>query len=135
MAYTFDETIVSDLHKDAFGFRPREFFWEEWNAASDAQRQEIWDDLLLALDRAVEFERQQQEAAIVDFRAEVARMIELGAKDEHQAKKWIIQSLGADEMDLLYGGSWVCYELGLPYSMRQMFEQACREILQEINNG
>ncbi len=135
MAYTFDETIVSDLHKDAFGFRPREFFWEEWNAASDAQRQEIWDDLLLALERAVEFERKQQEAAIADFRTQVADMMALGARDEHQAKKWIIQSLGADEYDLLYGGSWVCYELGLPYSMRQMFEQACREILQEINNG
>ncbi len=135
MAYTFDETIVSDLHKDAFGFRPREFFWEEWNAASDAQRQEIWDDLLLALERAVEFERKQQEAAIADFRTQVADMMALGARDEHQARKWIIQSLNPSENDLLYGGSWVCYELGLPYSMRQMFEQACREILQEINNG
>jgi hypothetical protein len=134
MTYTFDERIVSDLHKDAFGFRPREYFWEEWNGATDAGKQEIWDDLQDALDRAIEYENLMHDAAIADFRVSVQQNLDLGASDEHQARKWIVQSLNPTENDLLYGGSWVCFELGLPYSMRQMFDQICRELRQEMNN-
>lgn len=134
MTYTFDERIVSDLHKDAFGFRPREYFWEEWNGATDAGKQEIWDDLQDALDRAIEYENLMHDAAIADFRVSVQQNLDLGARDEHQARKWIVQSLNPTENDLLYGGSWVCFELGLPYSMRQMFDQICRELRQEMNN-
>lgn len=133
-AYTFDESIVSDLHKDAFGFRPRDYFWEEWNNSSDSSKQVIWDDLLDALQRANEWARRQETAAIADFNTMVQQNIDLGARDEYQARKWIVQSLKPTENDLLYGGSWVCFELGLPYSMRQMFDQICRELLQEMNN-
>jgi len=132
--YTFDESIVSDLHKDAFGFRPREYFWEEWNNSSDASKQEIWDDLLDSLQRANEWARLQETAAIAAFNTMVQQNIDLGARDEYQARKWITQSLKPTENDLLYGGSWVCFELDLPYSMRQMFDQICRELLQEMNN-
>lgn len=40
---------VSDLHKDAFGFRPDETFWAEWNKASSEERLYIWDQILTAL--------------------------------------------------------------------------------------
>ena len=132
--YTFDENTVSDLHKDAFGFRPREYFWEEWNGASDASKQEIWDDLLDSLRRTVEYERLQEAAAVADFRTSVQQNLDLGAHDEYQARKWIVQSLKPTENDLLYGGEWVCFELGLPYSMKKMFNQICRELHQEMNN-
>jgi len=58
--YTFDETIVSDLHKDAYGFRPREYFWSEWKEATNDRKQAIWDDLLDTADREAEREREMQ---------------------------------------------------------------------------
>jgi len=58
--YTFDETIVSDLHKDAYGFRPREYFWSEWDSSNDDNKQRIWDDLLDTADREAEQEREMQ---------------------------------------------------------------------------
>ena len=58
--YTFDETIVSDLHKDAYGFRPREYFWSEWEEATNDRKQAIWDDLLDTADREAEREREMQ---------------------------------------------------------------------------
>lgn len=134
MTYTFDERTVSDLHKDAFGFRPREYFWAEWNNSSDAAKQVIWDDLLAALERTMDWERQQEERAVEAYRQRVRDLLGLGASDEYQARKWLVQSLEPTESDLLYGGSWVCFELGLPYAMRTLFEQVCRELRQACNN-
>ncbi len=132
--YTFDERIVSDLHKDARGSRPSQGWWEMWREVSDDSKQKIWDNLCEELNEEIARQEAAEAAAIANYRAQVNKMIELGARDEHQAKKWIIQGMGADEHDLTYGGSWVCYELGLPYSMRLLFEKACREMHQEMNN-
>ena len=134
MTYTFDSTIVSDLHKDARGFRPSVGWMEFWAEQDDAGKQVTWNILMDELQETMDEDRRREEAAIASFRKQVAEMMALGAKDEHQAKKWIIQGLGADEHDLTYGGSWVCYELGLPYAMRQLFEKACREMVQELHN-
>lgn len=43
MNYTFDERSVSDLHKDAYGFRPGESFWTEWQASDMDGKQALWD--------------------------------------------------------------------------------------------
>jgi hypothetical protein len=50
--YTFDANIVSDLHKDAYGFRPRSDFWSEWNGVGNEGKQQIWDELIDALESA-----------------------------------------------------------------------------------
>lgn len=134
MTYTFDERTVSDLHKDAFGFRPREYFWAEWNNSTADQKQVIWDDLRDALQREMDWERQQEERAVEAYRQRVQDLLGLGASDEYQARKWLVQSLGPDASDLLYGGSWVCFELGLPYSMKALFDQICRELRQAYDN-
>ena len=46
MKYTFDELSVSDLHKDAYGFRPSESFWREWQASDNDGKQELWDSMI-----------------------------------------------------------------------------------------
>ena len=132
MTYTFDESIVSDLHKDARGSRPGQGWWEMWREVSDASKQKIWDNLCAELREEMDRQHEQEAAAVAAYQAQVAEMIKLGAADELQATKWIIQGLGADEHDLTYGGSWVCYELGLPYNMTAKFEQACREMLNDV---
>ncbi len=65
--YTFDENIVSDLHKDAYGTRPGEYFWADWDACNNDGKQRIWDNLLDEVDRAVENEREAQAEAICDL--------------------------------------------------------------------
>lgn len=65
--YTFDENIVSDLHKDAYGSRPGERFWVEWDLTDNDGKQRIWDSLLDDLDRALENEREAQAEAICDL--------------------------------------------------------------------
>jgi hypothetical protein len=58
--YTFDENIVSDLYKEAYGLRPREYFWSEWEEATNDRKQAIWDDLIDTADREAEREREMQ---------------------------------------------------------------------------
>ena len=69
--YTFDENIVSDLHKDAHGIRPGEYFWSHWDAQDNDGKQRIWDNLLDDLDRAVENEREMQIEAIHDLEDQI----------------------------------------------------------------
>ena len=133
--FTFDEQTVSDLHKDARGWRPREYFWETWEAASNEEKQQIWDSLCEELEWEMERERKAEERAVAEFEEQIARNLSYGAADRQQAIRWIVESLDPSENDMRYGGSWVCWELGLPYSMEKEFEAACREVLETLEEN
>lgn len=132
MSYTFDENIVSDLHKDAYGFRPSSYFWDNWKNSTDDQKQVIWDDLLRELDAEMERERNAQLQAVAAFETMVQRNLEHGAQSREDAIRWVVQGLGLDEMDLRYGGSRVCYELGLPFAMESLFDDICEELRDKL---
>jgi hypothetical protein len=51
--YTFNEIEVSDLHKDAYGFRPSESFWTEWQLANNDEKQFIWDEMIAAFENDI----------------------------------------------------------------------------------
>lgn len=134
MAYTYDERLVSDLHKDARGYRPRELFWEEWNNSSDFDRQAIWDGLLKESRAEMERERAAEAAALVAFQKRIADTIALGARDEVTALKWIFEAEEFDEFDLRYGSDYVAYHFGLSYSDVRQFpiQQTINEMLAEV---
>lgn len=52
--YDFDENVISDLHKDAYGFRPDQSFWGLWAASNPEQKQAVWDNLIDILNRSTE---------------------------------------------------------------------------------
>lgn len=117
--FTFDADIVSDLHKDARGFRPSGYWWTMWEEASDLRRQEIWDGLLNELSYALEHERQAQARAIDRFEHLVAKTMEHGAADRETALRWIMDASICD-------GDWefLCHEHGLPYGFFNKREAA-----------
>lgn len=110
MTYTFDEAIVSDLHKDAFGFRPREDFWLEWAHSSDLEKQATWDWLLDVLKVETENERLREQRAIQQFEQLVSKSMVAGAGDRETALRWIMEASDCD-------GDWeyLCFHHGLPY--------------------
>lgn len=110
--YTFDSDVVSDLHKEAYGFRPNAGFWVWWNdpLTTDDQRQEEWSSLI---DTAAHREalRQAMEAEAVRlFEQRVEATITCGARDRRTALRWIMD--GSDA-----AGDWeyLCYLNSLPY--------------------
>ena len=74
--FTFDENLVSDLHKDAYGSRPSGSFWLSWKEASDLRRQEIWDDLLVDLERTVAEDKQAKMNACVDLEQRILALLD-----------------------------------------------------------
>lgn len=132
MSYTFDENIVSDLHKDAYGFRPSSYFWDNWKNSTDDQKQVIWDGLVGDLEAEIERERNAQLQAVAEFEKLVQNNLDHGAQSREDAIRWVVQGLGLDEMDLRYGGSRVCYELGLPFAMESLFDDICEELRDKL---
>lgn len=121
MAYSYDEQIVSDLHKDARGYRPSQSWWEGWIFSSDDRKQAIWDGLLNELSREMDRERAEQAAALVAFQKRITDTIALGARDEVTALKWIFEAEEFDDFDLRYGSDYVAYHFNLSYSDARLF--------------
>jgi hypothetical protein len=100
MNYTFDEDTVSDLHKDAYGFRPRDNFWSAWAAFNGDQKQALWDSMLETAERNCELERELQQAVEHDFQCRISDFLHLGARDFAMALRWLheaYETQGDDE--------------------------------------
>ena len=95
MRYTYDSSIVSDLHKEAFGFRPSQDFWVEWNEAQPDERQYIWDHLLTASEHALDIQQQEEKEAIAFFEKRVENLVCV-SKDRADAIRLLMQACGAD---------------------------------------
>ena len=108
--YTFCEDTISDLHKDAYGFRPSQSFWSTFAAANADQKQAIWDDLCDTLKDTIAREKEEERLAIIDFDRRVKELIEMGAKDYTMALKWLHEAY-----DTNGDNDYLEYMLGLPY--------------------
>jgi hypothetical protein len=102
----YDEQILSDLHKDARGFRPREYFWSEWNSSTVAERNEIWNGLLEELTIEIEREKNEKILRENDFKNEIQSFIEAGAGDEETALRWMLQGEEFFHEQQLEGWFW-----------------------------
>lgn len=127
--FTFDATIISDLHKDARGFRPSQDWMADFREASDERKQQIWDNLCRELEEELDREKQEEMRSIERFNTLVQNNIAIGAGDETTAIRWIIESLNLDKYDLQYGGGYVCFRLHLPYSFESKLNPICKELL------
>ena len=131
MTYTFDRSIVSDLHKDARGYRPLEYFWEEWDQCGDDNRQAMWDDLINEFNDTVAAEREAEAAALENFESQLKTMKQSGAETTQQAIKWIFHAEKLDRYDLQYGANAVAYHFGMAYNnpYRQTIQECCDQAL------
>jgi len=125
--YTFSTELFSDLHKDVYGYRPRQHWFYDTDT-TDEERQKEWDYLCDQLDLQIEEDRKVKAMRLQALELDIAKNIALGAGDRETAIRWIIQSLNPSNVDLMYGGEWVCYELGLEFALAPMFNNACREL-------
>jgi hypothetical protein len=114
--YTFDENTISDLHKDARGFRPSEYFWEEWTQAPNQFKQRIWDCLCQELEDSMAAERDREARALELFGQSIVDHINLGAASVVDAIRWMLEAEGMDAHDLMYGADYVAWKFGLSYS-------------------
>lgn len=129
----YDETIISDLHKDVYGFRPRQDWWAIWNTVGEDAKQAIWDYLCEAVDAEIAAQKVRDEEALQDFEARVEQTIQLGAPDRDTAILWIVEGLELTESDLWYGAEYVCHRLHLSLDNYGLFKDAVDELIARNN--
>jgi hypothetical protein len=113
--YTFDENIISDLFKEVRGFRPSEYFWEEWTQAPADVKQMIWDNLCNEHEDEMAREREAEARALADFGQSIIDNINLGADSIETAIRWMLEAEQLTEFDLMYGADYVAWRFGLSY--------------------
>ena len=96
MAYTFDDNIVSDLHKDARGFRPSEYFWEEWTQSPDPVKQTIWDNLVVEMEQSMAAQAEQEARALKAFRKTLATQMKFCNTDWKTALGYLADAEDCD---------------------------------------
>ena len=101
------QEIYSDMHKDAYGFRPR-FDYSTWTLDKFNSQFELMGQIIEA-DNKVEKENQEKSAH--DFEMRVLSLLQTGAKDRAMAVRWIHEAEGSNG-----DNEYLCFLLGLPYS-------------------
>ena len=88
--FTYSDDIISDLHKDVYGFRPREAFWADWDNCTPAEKQKTWDEYCNALEANAIQEAVQEAANVAKFEDRVQDVISIGAGNRTTALEWIV---------------------------------------------
>lgn len=110
----FDWQIASDLHKDAYGFRPSQGTWARWKAMSEAELTAEWDRLCRDLDAEVDRENAAFAAAEVAFEAHIAKLTADYGISRETAIRWDMDAMGIDAEDTqFYGMDWYGHHHGL----------------------
>ena len=118
------ESTISDVHKEAYGFRPRGYNFSEMPLD---ELRALYDRWAEAARQAFDEERAREEAAVEEFENRIESLIEMGAGDRDTAIRWFLDGMELDEFSL-HDAGFVCYELGLPYSMETVFQPFLAEM-------
>ena len=108
------ECYIYDAHKTAFGVKGRHY---DFKAMSLQELKDEADYISRACDEQLALEARMEKEATERFEASVAEYQKM-AGSRKDAIRWLLQAEGLeDERDPGY----ICYSLGLPYSMEKEF--------------
>lgn len=108
--YTFCEDSISDLYKDAFGFRPDAYWWTQWDQFTDEQKQEEWNYLCKVLDDSIALQEVNYNSCIARLEERITKLQECGARNRAMAIRWL------DDAYETHGDiSFLEWHLGVPY--------------------
>lgn len=83
-----DAAIYSDIHKDVYGFRPR----NERVFTSIEELDKEFKYLQDEVNNAIEFDKLNNEMFFNNLKNDIAKNITFGAENNRSALKWILQS-------------------------------------------
>ena len=101
------QSIYWDMHKDAYGFRPRGVDTSTW---TEYAFQVEFEHMALTIEANETQRKAAEEKASIDFELRVQSIIACGASDREMALRWIHEAEGSNGDD-----EYLCYLVGLPY--------------------
>lgn len=131
MEYSYSDELYSDLHKDAYGFRPTQDFHFWWNKeATPAEKQSWWDSAVKNMTEEEDERAAFEERKFAEVNATIDKMVADGMTRE-QAIRTFILSFNPSGFDLCYGGEWVCFHAQISFKHHAMFDAICFELAKE----
>jgi hypothetical protein len=112
MTYTFDESILSDLHKEAYGYRPAAAYYDAWSEMADFAKQAEWDRLVRLVKEEYERERLMEDLAHERWSAHLAQLMADDGIDYATALRWDMAA-----MDAADDAGYYCFKWGISYSL------------------
>lgn len=89
MTFTYSDDLISDFHKEVYGYRPRETFLNEWEKCTPSEKQKTWDEYARVSELQA-IETKAKEASDVQvFEDRINDVIKIGAGDRKTALRWI----------------------------------------------
>ena len=79
----------SDLHKEVYGFRPREMMMKNWQDMNAKQKETLWNCLCEQLEENMKHEKLAEEKAVAEFKERIEQAQVWGARDYFDALRWI----------------------------------------------
>jgi hypothetical protein len=101
------QSIYWEMHKDAYGFRPRGIDTSTW---TEYAFQVEFEHMALTIEANETQRKSAEEKAAVNFEMRVRDIIDLGASDRAMALRWIHEAEGSNG-----DNDYLCYLVGLPY--------------------
>jgi hypothetical protein len=109
-AYSYDMDSFSDLHKEAYGFRPSESFWQWANAATPTQLQSRWDDLANSAKLRYQEQCDMEAAALVELQIQLDSTMREHGVSIVTAIRWL-----HDAHETNGDNHYLDYKLGVKY--------------------
>lgn len=107
--------LYSDAHKDAYGFRPSGDKMKAIRAMSDAEFDKEWDSVVSDVERSIENEKAEHQAAQRDWRAHIAKIVVTHCVSRRVAIRWDMSSQGLNHRHK-YDVDHYRFNCGLPFS-------------------
>lgn len=119
-------SIMSDMHKDAYGFRPRNI---NYSAMTDEQLEAELNEYQEIIKRDLEEEAIMLEKDLKEFDELVEKTINMGAGNRETAIRWIVE--GADDWD----AEAIVWRMGILYcdkgrALVKEIQETCDDLLQ-----
>lgn len=85
--------IISDLSKEAYGFRVR----KDYTGVSDEELQADWDHYIETADRRWAEEAAQEEKCLEEWKARINEMCKVHGITRHDAVRWDMQAMDVED--------------------------------------
>lgn len=124
MTYTYSDDIISDLHKDARGFRPCEYFWEEWTQSPEDAKQHIWDKLVEEMEYNQKEEARIEADNLVKFRKLLRSVMDTASCNWKAALRYLVD---AENLDINFELDYYLWDQGLGFQDRNKIGKLFKE--------
>ena len=124
--YTYSDDIISDLHKDARGFRPSVAWMHAWETSTDEEKQGIWDSLCEEMEQSMKQQQADEAAALVEFRKVVRKTMDFCGTTWNKAVEYLCDADG-DDADCEQGFDYFLWKQGIGYNDRANIRKLYKE--------